>query len=369
MSSIKIPFLDFYKINKPFEEDFIKEFSKLIDKSWYILGERVETFEEEYATFCDTRYCVGVANGLDALVLCLKALDIKEGDEVIVPSNTYIASWLAITLVGAKIVPVEPDISTCNIKVDEIRNKISNRTKAVMAVNLYGQSAELNKISELCKKYDIYLIEDNAQSQGATCSGKPTGSFGIINATSFYPGKNLGALGDAGAITTSDKTLAEKVRVLRNYGSHIKYENNVIGVNSRLDEIQAAFLSVKLKMLKSHNDARIQNADIYNTLLKNVGDICLPQLANGCTSVFHIYQIRSKQRNRIQAALSHHGIGTMIHYPKPPHLQKAYSNLGYTIGDFPIAESIAATTLSLPMGPYLTENEIIIICDLIKKLF
>lgn len=369
MSKIKIPFLDFYKLNKPFEQEFINELSALVDRSWYILGEKVEAFEKEYAHFSNTQYCVGVANGLDALVLCLKALDIKVGDEVIVPSNTYIASWLAITLVGATIVPVEPEITTCNINVDEIQNKITSKTKAVMAVNLYGQSAELNRISELCKRNNIYLIEDNAQSQGATCDGKPTGSFGIINATSFYPGKNLGALGDAGAITTDDKLLADKIKALRNYGSQIKYENNVIGVNSRLDELQAAFLSIKLKMLNTHNKLRIQNAEIYNTLLKNVGDLYLPQIAKDCTSVYHIYQIRSNKRDKIQSELSRLGIGTMIHYPKPPHLQKAYSNLGYTHGDFPIAEKIAETTLSLPMDPNLSESEIIYVCDSIKKIY
>lgn len=369
MSNTIIPFLDFYKLNKPFENEFKEELSALVERSWYILGEKVENFEKEYALFSNTDFCVGVANGLDALVLCLKALEIKEGDEVIVPSNTYIASWLAVTLVGAKVVPVEPILFTGNIDPEKINAKITDRTKAVMAVNLYGQSAELHKISKICQENSIYLIEDNAQSQGATCLDKPTGSFGIINATSFYPGKNLGALGDAGAITTDNKLLNEKAKTLRNYGSKIKYENKVIGVNSRLDELQAAFLSIKLRSLAYQNSLRIKNAEIYNELLGEIGEIEIPQLADSCTSVYHIYQIRSRERDRIQKELSKVGVGTMIHYPTPPHLQEAYSYLGYQRGDFPIAELIANTTLSLPMDPNLEESEIVYICDTIKKLF
>jgi dTDP-4-amino-4,6-dideoxygalactose transaminase len=369
MAINKVPFLDFYKLNKPFENEFKKELIELIERSWYILGEKVENFEKEYAMFSSTSYCVGVANGLDALILSLKALDIKEGDEVIVPSNTYIASWLAVTHVGAKVVAVEPLLSTGNLDPEKIENKITNRTKAVMAVNLYGQSAELHKINDICIRNSLYLIEDNAQSQGASCLDKPTGSFGIINATSFYPGKNLGALGDAGAITTDDKLLAEKVKTFRNYGSKIKYENKVVGLNSRLDEIQAAFLSIKLKKLVDHNELRIRNAKIYDDFLKGIGDIEIPKIADNCTSVYHIYQIRSRERDKIQKELSKAGIGTMIHYPTPPHLQEAYFNLGFKPGDFPIAELIAKTTLSLPMDPNLEESEIAYICDTIKKVF
>ena len=365
----QIPFVDFYKLNKPFEEEFKIALTNLIEKKWYILGSQVSEFEAAYATFSESKYCVGVANGLDALVLSLKALDIKEGDEVIVPSNTYIASWLAITLVGAKVVPVEPNPETCNIDYNKIEEKINNNTRAVMAVNLYGQAAELNKILEICHKHKIYLVEDNAQAQGSKCENKITGSFGIINATSFYPGKNLGALGDAGAITTNDEKIYKKIKLLRNYGSEVKYENEIIGHNSRLDELQAAFLSIKLKKLNDQNNHRISCAQLYNELLKGVGDIILPKLAKGCSSVFHIYQIRSKYRALLQNELAKHNISTMIHYPKPPHLQKAYDFLGFKVGDFPIAEEMANTSLSLPMDPHISKVEIQKICDIIKNLF
>lgn len=365
----QIPFVDFYKLNKPFEADFLGELSNIIEKKWYILGEKVSNFEKEYAIFSNTRYCIGVANGLDALVLSLKALDIKDGDEVIVPSNTYIASWLAVTLVGAKVVPVEPDIDTCNIDYSKIEEKINKRTKVIMAVSLYGQAAELVKILEICKKHNIYLVEDNAQAHGATCEKKITGSFGIVNATSFYPGKNLGALGDAGAITTNDETIYNKIKLLRNYGSQIKYENEIIGHNSRLDELQAAFLGIKLKRLNEQNSHRIRSAQLYNDHLNGIGDIILPKVAKDCTSVFHIYQIRSKYRTLLQNELAKHNISTMIHYPKPPHLQKAYDFLGFNVGDFPIAEEIANTTLSLPMDPHISDDEILKICTVIKNVF
>lgn len=365
----QIPFVDFYKLNKPFEADFLGELSNIIEKKWYILGEKVSNFEKEYAIFSNTRYCIGVANGLDALVLSLKSLDIKEGDEVIVPSNTYIASWLAVTLVGAKVVPVEPNIDTCNIDYSKIEKKINKRTKVIMAVNLYGQAAQLVKLLKICNKHKIYLVEDNAQAQGATCEKQITGSFGIVNATSFYPGKNLGALGDAGAITTNDEIIYNKIKLLRNYGSQIKYENEIIGHNSRLDELQAAFLSLKLKSLNEQNNHRIRIAQLYNDHLKGIGDIILPIVEEDCTSVFHIFQIRSKFRTLLQNELTKYNISTMIHYPKPPHLQKAYSFLDYKIGDFPIAEEIANTTLSLPMDPHISDDEILKICTVIKNFF
>lgn len=364
-----IHFLDFYNLNKPFEDEFKLALSEIIQNKWYILGEKVKLFESEYASFSGTKYCVGLANGLDALVLSLKALDIKQGDEVIVPSNTYIASWLAVTLVGATVVPVEPKLDTCNINFNEIEDKITKRTKAVMAVNLYGQAAELDKILEICNKHEIYLIEDNAQSQGAICNNNKTGSFGIINATSFYPGKNLGALGDGGAITTNNEELYKKIKLLRNYGSEVKYENEIIGHNSRLDELQAAFLSIKLKKLDEQNNNRIESAKIYSNQLNGIGDIILPYIADNCTSVFHIYQIQSKHRDLIQQELMKKNISTMIHYPKPPHLQKAYSYLNFKPGDFPIAEEIAKTSLSLPMDPHIKEEDICKICSIIKKIF
>ena len=364
-----IPFINYHNLNKHYEKDFHKVLSKLIDKSWYILGENVTNFENQYADFNKTKHCIGVANGLDGLILSLKALNISEGDEVIVPSNTYIASWLAVTHVGAKVVPVEPWANTCNINPDEIRNKITKRTKAVMAVNLYGQSAELSAIKKICDEHKLYLVEDNAQAQGATCDGLLTGSFGQVNATSFYPGKNIGALGDAGAITTDDDEIAGKLRILRNYGSEKKYYNETIGYNSRLDELQAGFLSVKLSNLHNDNKKRNVSASIYNELLNNVGDILIPEIANGCTSVYHIYQIRTQRRDALQTYLADNKISTMIHYPVPPHLQKAYAYLDFKKGDFPIAEEIAETTLSLPMDPFISKDEIEFVCTSIKSFF
>ena len=364
-----IPYLDLKHINIKYKAQLNRAFDQLLDSGWFILGNRLEAFEAEYAHFNETRHAVGLANGLDALILSLKALDIKAGDEVIVPSNTYIASWLAISYVGALPVPVEPNPETCNIDPDRIEEKISKHTRAIMPVNLYGQAAELDRIKTIADKHGLYVVEDNAQSQGAACRGVKTGAWGHINASSFYPGKNLGALGDAGAITTNSDELAERVKVLRNYGSHKKYFNEVKGVNSRLDEVQAAFLSVKLKHLESENMERARLADVYQKMLSNTGDIQLPQLADGCTSVWHIYMIRTKQRDALQAFLNQNGVGTVIHYPVPPHLQQAYAEMGYKKGDFPIAESIADTCLSLPLYPGLRADDQNMVVDLIKQFY
>lgn len=350
---MKIPFLSLKDLNQPFETDFAQAYLDFIQSGWYILGEKVKSFEQEYSDFNLVNHCIGVANGLDALVLSLKALGIGDGDEVIVPSNTYIASWLAVSYVGARPVPVEPRIDTYNINPDLIAAAITHKTKAIMPVHLYGQICEMDAIMEIAKRYNIYVIEDNAQSQGASYHGKLSGSWGQCNATSFYPGKNLGALGDAGAVTTNDDDVAYKVSVLRNYGSEKKYYNEVKGVNSRLDELQAAFLSIKLKTLMEDNAKRIDIASQYHQNLSDIGDIVLPQLATGATSVYHLYVIRTKERDALQKYLTSCGIGTMIHYPVPPHLQKAYSELGYKKGDFPLAEEIADTCLSLPLSPNL----------------
>mgnify|MGYP001490245460 CR=1 FL=1 len=365
----KIQFLDYQKLNKNYKKNFLSSLSNFIDKGWFILGEEVEKFEKEYSNFSKVKYCIGVANGLDALVLSLKSLDIGPKDEVIVPANTYIASWLAVDIIGARPIPVEPRIDTYNINPSLIEEKISPQTKAVMAVNLYGQSAELSSIKKICDKNNIHLIEDNAQSQGATCNNKPTGSYGIINATSFYPGKNLGSLGDAGAVTTDKLSLAKNIKILRNYGSNKKYYNLIKGYNSRLDELQASFLRIKLKKLNNDNKKRIKIAEIYNSLLKSVGDIILPKIHYSCTSVYHLYIIRTQNREKLINYLNQKGIGTMIHYPIPPHLQKAYENFNFKKGSFPITEKIADTCLSLPIGPYFTNNEIEYVADSIKKFY
>ena len=354
---MSIPYLSFEKINADVRSELTPAFEKIIDSKWYILGESVKSFEQSYALFNKTQYCIGVANGLDALILSLKVLKIGPGDEVIVPSNTYIATWLAVSSVGATPIPVEPRINTYNINPDLIEEKITPHTKAIMPVHLYGQACEMDALMRLAHKHSLYVIEDNAQSQGATYNGKLTGSFGNINATSYYPGKNLGAYGDGGAITTDDADLDKRARMLRNYGSEKKYYNIEKGMNSRLDELQAALLSVKLKHLDLWNEERKRLAAIYDQELKGISDLILPVTAVNATHVYHIYSIRTSRRNELQEYLNSKEIGTLIHYPVPPHLQNAYSELGYNKDAFPNAELIAATCLSLPLYPGLQESD------------
>lgn len=364
-----IPFLSFTKMNADVKAELLPSFEQFIDKGWYILGEQVKTFEQEYAEFSSTSYCAGVANGLDALIIALKALNIGEGDEVIVPSNTYIASWLAVSFTGAKPIPVEPRLSTYNINPELIEAAITSKTKAIMPVHLYGQCCEMDTIMRIAQKHNVYVVEDNAQAQGATYNGKTTGSFGHINATSFYPGKNLGAYGDAGAITTQDEQLLNRACVIRNYGSPKKYYNELKGMNSRLDELQAGFLSIKLKHLHNWNAERIKIANLYQEFLQNTGDLILPQVDDHATSVYHLFVIRTAKRDALQQYLTEKGIGTLIHYPLPPHLQQAYSELNYQAGDFPVAEEIADTCLSLPIYPGLQTNEIRYIADTIQSFY
>jgi dTDP-4-amino-4,6-dideoxygalactose transaminase len=366
---MKIPFLDLKQVNQPFEKYFEKAFQEFLASGWYVLGDRVHEFEQDYAAYNEVEHAVGVANGLDALVVSLKALNIGADDEVIVPSNTYIASWLAISYVGATPIPVEPRLTTYNINPELIEAAITPKTKAIMPVHLYGQICEMETIMNIAERYNLYVIEDNAQSQGATYNGKITGSWGHCNATSFYPGKNLGALGDGGAVTTNDADLARKVSVIRNYGSEKKYYNEVKGINSRLDELQAAFLTIKLKALKKDNTHRVACAQQYNELLADVPDIILPKLADNASSVYHLYVIRTHRRDELQAYLADQGIGTMIHYPVPPHLQEAYQDLGYKKGSFSIAEEIAEMSLSLPISSYLTSSEIQEISSHIRTFF
>lgn len=364
---MKIPFLSFESSNKQIREEILSSFEHFFDNSWYILGEQVKKFELQYASFNEVKHCVGVSNGLDALHIALKTLDIGNGDEVIIPSNTFIATALSVSYVGATPVFVEPDINTYNIDPLKIEAAITAKTKAIMPVHLYGQACEMDAIMQIAKKYDLLVVEDNAQSQGASYNGKLTGSWGNINGTSFYPGKNLGALGDAGAVTTNDASLAEKAAVLRNYGSSKKYHNDLIGFNMRLDECQAAFLSIKLRYLKEWTAQRQQIAGWYNEALEDMEEITLPQIAKGSTHVFHLYVIRTKYRDELQNHLLKNGVGTLIHYPIPPHLQEAYKDLGFKKGDFPIAEEIADTCLSLPIWPGITKSDINYVCDLIQS--
>ena len=364
---MNIPFLSFSSTNAKIRDESLKAFEQVFDKSWYVLGEAVSGFEKEYASFNEVDFCIGISNGLDALHLALKSVDIGPGDEVITPSNSFIASALAISYTGAIPVFAEPNLQTFNLDPVEIEKKITDKTKAIMPVHLYGQACEMDAIGKLAEKHNLFLIEDNAQAQGATFRNKKTGSFGNINATSFYPGKNLGALGDAGAVTTNDPVLAQKIKMLRNYGSIEKYHHDIIGYNMRLDEMQAALLSVKLKYLDEWTKERQQIAGWYNQELKSIDNITLPTVATGCTHVYHLYVIRTRKRNELQEHLRQNGIGTLIHYPVPPHLQKAYKNLGYKRGDYPIAEEIAATCLSLPLFPGLSQKEVFFVAGTIKK--
>lgn len=345
-------------MHAPIKQEIMQVFEAFYDSNWYILGDRVKQFEADYAQFNQTEYSVGISNGLDALHIALMALGIGKGDEVIVPSNTYIATALAVSFVGATPIFVEPNIETYNIDPNRIEAAINSKTKAIMPVHLYGQACEMDAIKTIADKHQLFIIEDNAQSQGASYNNILTGAWGNINGTSFYPGKNLGALGDAGAITTNDKELANKAMVLRNYGSQKKYYNEVIGHNMRLDECQATFLSVKLRYLDIWTKQRLQIAAWYDEALKSVEQIILPKTAIQATHVYHLYVIRTQKRDELLRYLNDAGIGTLIHYPIPPHLQQAYTHLGYKKGDFPLAEEIANTVLSLPMWPGMSIDEV-----------
>ncbi|MGY3089666.1 dTDP-4-amino-4,6-dideoxygalactose transaminase [Hymenobacter sp. UYAg731] len=363
---MNIPFLNFEPQHAPLRDAMTAAFSHVYDSYWYVLGEEVKQFEREYAAFNQVEHTVGVANGLDALVLALRVLGVGPGDEVIVPSNTYIATWLAVTQVGATPVPVEPDPATSNLDPALIAAALTPRTRAIMPVHLYGQACRMTEIMALAAQHNLYVVEDNAQAQGAAFAGGVTGSFGHLNGTSFYPGKNLGALGDAGAVTTNDADLAHKVQVLRNYGSQQKYYNEVVGYNSRLDELQGALLRVKLPHLPEWTRQRQQVAAWYDQHLAGIANLRLPAVADGATHVYHLYVVHTPQRAALQQHLTAQGIGSMIHYPVPPHLQQAYSALGFAPGSFPIAEELANTCLSLPMWPGMTEAHVAAVADAIR---
>ena len=348
--------------NKLFEAEYKEWFTKFIDKGWYILGEQVKSFENEFAAYCDVKHCIGVASGLDALMLALKQADFAPGSEVIVPSNTYIATILSVMQCGLKPVLVEPDIRTYNIDPSLIEEKISDRTKAIMVVHLYGKSCDMDSIMDISNKHGLLLIEDCAQAHGALYKKQKVGTFGI-GAFSFYPTKNLGALGDAGAITVNDDSLNEKFRALRNYGSKIKYRNDYIGYNSRLDEIQAGFLSIKLRYLDKINSHKKKLAELYFAGLKD--DFILPFKSEECNDVYHIFNIRHPKRDELKEFLLKNGIKSDIHYPIPPHKQKAMD--GIFNENYPISEEIHETTLSLPISFGHTENDILKVIDTINK--
>lgn len=364
-----IPYLSFDGIHDAIGSELKEAAAKVIDGKWYILGKEVENFEGQFAKYVKSEFGIGVNSGLDALIISLQCLGIGKGDEVIVASNAYIACWNSIYMVGADIVPVEPDSRTFNIDPQKIKDRITSRTKAIMAVHLFGQMCDMQQIMEIAAAHDLYVIEDNAQAQGALIDGGKSASWGHINATSFYPGKNLGALGDAGMITTNNANWAQKALALRNYGCYEKYMNSHIGMNSRLDEMQAAFLSVKLPHLELWNAERLSLAQMYGDRLKYIDDLHLPLIPHDGSHVCHIYCIRTSQRDELQAFLKQCNIQTLIHYPVPPHLQESFRHLKYKLGDFPIAEKMADQSLSLPIYPGLLEKEVEYISDCIEKYF
>jgi dTDP-4-amino-4,6-dideoxygalactose transaminase len=354
---VNVPFLDFVGPYEELKADLDEAYFRFMRSAWYILGREVEAFEREFAEYCGVKHCVGVGNGLEALHLILRAYGIGQGDEVVVPSNTYIATWLAVSYAGATPVPVEPDPATCNIDPARIEAAVTPRTKAIMPVHLYGQPAEMDPITDIARRHGLKVIEDNAQAQGARYKGRRTGSLGDAAGNSFYPGKNLGALGDAGAVTTNDPGLADCVRTLRNYGSKQKYYNECKGYNSRLDELQAAFLRVKLRKLDEWNDRRRAIAARYLAALGNGSGLTLPFAPAWTEPVWHLFVVRHPKRDGVQQELAGAGIGTLIHYPVPPHLSGAYADGKWAQGAFPIAEDLAGSVLSLPIGPHLAPDQ------------
>lgn len=363
---MKIPFVSFIPMEKELDQELRAAFERVYTNSWYIAGKEDEAFEKAFAEFCNVKYCVGTGNGMDALMLALKAIGMKVGDEVIVPSNTYIATALAVTYVGAKPVFVEPDIKTFNINPELIEEKITENTKAIMLVHLYGQPCNMEPIMDIAKQHNLYIVEDCAQAHGAKYKGQVIGSFGEIAGFSFYPGKNLGALGDAGAIVTNNRKLADKVRALGNYGSDYKYHHIYQGNNSRLDEIQAAFLLAKLPILDKINEERRRIANLYSEGISNPL-IKTPYVPDYAEPVWHIYGIRCDRRDELEIYLNELGIGTNKHYPIPIHLQECYKNLGFKKGDFPVAEEISATELSIPMFYGMTEEQVSYIIECINR--
>ena len=364
-NKMNIPFVSFKPMEEELNDELRDAFDRVLSRSWYIGGIEDKSFETSFASFFGRDYCIGTGNGLDALMLILKALNIGEGDEVIVPSNTYIATALAVSYVGAKPVLAEPDINTFNIDLSCIEDKITSKTKAIIPVHLYGQPCDMDPLMEIASKYDLKIIEDCAQAHGASYKGRKVGTFGVAAGFSFYPGKNLGALGDAGAVVTNDKSLSDKVRALGNYGSDYKYHHIYMGNNSRLDEMQAAFLGVKLPHLERMNEERRRIAKIYSESIKNP-KVNVPYVIDDCVPVWHVYGLRCKERDALETHLKNRGITTNKHYPIPIHLQECYKGLGYVEGDFPVAEEISKTELSIPIYYGMSDEEIKYVVDCIN---
>jgi dTDP-4-amino-4,6-dideoxygalactose transaminase len=361
-----IPPLDVKSAYLELKEELDGAYFRVMESGWYVLGKEVEAFESEFSEYCGVEHCIGVGNGLEALHLALRGCGVGRGDEVIVPSNTYIATWLGVSYCGATPVPVEPDERSYNIDPGRLEQAITTRTKAIVPVHLYGQPAEMDPIMDIAERHGLKVVEDNAQAQGARYKGRRTGGLAHAAGNSFYPGKNLGAFGDAGAVTTDDEQLAERVRVLRNYGSQEKYHNQVKGYNSRLDEMQAVFLRVKLRKLDEWNRRRAVVARRYLEGLAGIERLTLPIVADSAEVVWHQFTIRYRKRDELQRRLAEAGIGSLIHYPIPPHQSEAYAS-DRVWGSFPIAEEIARTTLSLPMGPHLTPEDVSMVLDRLRE--
>jgi len=352
---MKIPFLDLKASYLELKSELDAAYQRILLSGWYILGAEVEAFEREFADYCGVGYCIGVGNGLEALHLILRAMEVGPGDEVIVPANTFIATWLAVTYTGANPIPVEPDGKSYNIDPNRIEEAITPRTRAIIPVHLYGQPADMDAILDIARRYSLKVIEDAAQAHGARYKGKRTGGLGDAAGFSFYPGKNLGAFGDGGAVTTDDDVLADRVRTLRNYGSQVKYNHEVKGFNSRLDELQAAFLRVKLRHLDEWNARRVKIAALYLAELSSIENLILPYVQAGANPVWHLFVIRAKKRDFLKQYMEGKGIQTLIHYPIPPHHQNAYQELiNLTL---PISERLHNESLSLPISPVMTDED------------
>ena len=365
-TEVEVPFLDLRATYLEIKDELDAAYYRAMDSGWYILGNEVRAFEEEFARFVGTKHCVGVGNGLEALQLILRAYRVGPGDEVIVPANTYIATWLAVSGAGATPVPVEPVERTFNMDARRIEAAITPRTKAILPVHLYGQTAQMDEVGEIARARGLKVIEDAAQAHGARFKGRRAGALGDAAGWSFYPTKNLGAYGDAGAITTDDDELADEVRLLRNYGSKEKYYNEVKGINSRLDELHAALLRVRLKYLDEWNARRDRLARTYLEELRET-DLLLPAVAEGAEPVWHLFVIRSRRRDELQQFLKSAGINTLVHYPVAPHLQKAYREKGLGEGTYPITEAIHREVLSLPMGPHLSCEDTARVVEAVKN--
>lgn len=363
-----IPFLDLKAINLTQQDAIEEAMRRVLHSGWYVLGKEVDAFEQAYAAYCGTRHAIGVANGLDAIFLVLKAWGVGPGDEVIVPSNTYIATWLAASHCGATPVPVEPVAGTFNLDPARVEAAITPRTRAIVPVHLYGQCADMDPLMEIARRHGLKVVEDGAQAHGALYKGRRAGALGHAAAFSFYPGKNLGALGDAGGITTDDDELAQRLRTLRNYGSQKKYHNEVIGFNSRLDELQAAILSAKLPVLDAQNAHRSAIAAVYDRELAGIPGLLLPTVPEWAGAVWHLYVVRHARRDALAQGLAEAGVATLVHYPIPPHEQPAYAALNIAHGAFPIAEAIHREVLSLPIGPTMTVEQAAEVAQAVRRV-